>query len=147
MKFNSKRDWFYINVYILNFILAGLVCFSLLSQMIDFISILLTILLCIEIIFVSIMFFNCYYLVGSDKIKLVIGFITIDVYIKDITAINKCSNYTFSFALSGKRLELLFGKNKTKKRNKFYVSPKDEESFINRVCSQKEFKGVVDESF
>ena len=147
MRFKARRDWFFIGLFVLNLVLAGIIIITLLNSSIDFISVLLSILLCVELIFISLMFFNCYYEVNSDKIKLVIGIISIDIKIKDINAIYKCHNYIFSFALSGKRLELNFGTSRAKKRNKFYISPKDEAGFIEQVCKHNEFKGVVDEDF
>lgn len=147
MKFKAKRDWFYISLFIINVFLAGLIIFVLLRYSTDFISIILSILLCVELIFISIMFFNCYYEVNNGKIKIVLGFVSIDLNIKDINTIYKCNNYAFSFALSCRRVELVFGKDKGKKRNKFYISPKDEDGFIKQVCSQSEFKGAVDERF
>ena len=146
MRYNSKRDWFYTILYALNFVLCGVIVFALL-QSFDVLSVLLSILLIAELIIISIMFFNCYYEIDSDKIKMVIGFVSLDIKIKDINKITKCNNYVFSFALAGNRIEIAFGKNRLKRRNKFYISPKDGDLFIKEICAHKDFKGVVDESF
>ena len=133
MKFKANRDLIYVLLYLANLVIGICLIVGLLSIDINFMSILITILLGSEIILLSIMFLNCYYIVDNNKIKAVIGFVSLDIRIKDIKKISICKNMTFSFALSRRRIELLWGNNKRKNRNKIYVSPKNYEKFIELI--------------
>lgn len=133
MIFKAKRDFAYCLMYVINFIfgialITGLLCIEL-----NFMSILISILLGVEIILISFMFFNCYYVVSNDKIKATIGFVSIDIKIKDINTIKFCQNMIFSFALARNRIELCWGSKTNKKRNKIYVSPSEQQKFIEQI--------------
>ena len=106
MKFKSRIDITYLVFYLINLIVGVAIITGLLCLRIDFLAIILSVILAVEIIIVSFMFFNCYYVISGDKIKLVIGFVSLDILISEIKAVTECKNLSFSFALSKLRLEL-----------------------------------------
>ena len=141
MKFKAKIDAVYFSIYLLNVLIGLLVIWGLLWLEVDFMSILLSVTIILEILFVTIMFFNCYYMIKGDKLKLVIGLISIEIRLSDIKNVSECSNMAFSFALARARLEILLGTSKTRKRNKIFVSPKDKSGFVNAIASKEIYIG------
>lgn len=149
MKFKAKIDAVYMLIYILNLLVGAGCAFMLYCIDINFMVIILAVILGIEIVIVSFMIFNCYYIIEENAIKLVIGFISITVKIRDITEIRLSKNMVLSFALARQRIELKLGNSDTMKFNKIYVSPKDRDGFIlllNQRCKYKSEKGGSNES-
>lgn len=130
MKFRARVDAIYICIYLLN-LLVGAICGILLFSIdINFMVILFSVLLGIEIVIVSFMIVNCYYIIEESTLKLVIGFVSLTIKIRDIREIKFSKNMAFSFALARQRIELKLGDSDRKKFNRVYISPKDSENFI-----------------
>ena len=143
MKFQAKRDLIYYSLYCFNLLLGFSVIIGLLVLDVNFMAIFISLMIGVEIVLISILFFNCYYIIDERAIKLVIGFVTLNLRLCDIQSVTNCKNLVFSFALARNRIELCWGKNKNKKRNKVYVSPKNFEEFVELISKRSGLKNEI----
>ncbi len=143
MKFKAKRDLIYYSLYLFNLVLGFGIIIGLLLLDVNFMAILISVLLGVEIILISILFYNCYYIINQNEIKLIIGFVSLNVKLCDIQSLTICKNLVFSFALARNRIELSWGKNRNKKRNRVYVSPKNSEEFVELISRRSGLKNEI----
>lgn len=131
--FYPKRDAFYISAYII--IMLVIITIMVFSEL--FISgimrhIMLVIMGIVGVI-LSVFYFRLKYVVSDSFLTIIFGFLKIDIKKSDILNIEKVKKVTKSFALSRECICIYYGKSQYRKYNKFYLSPKNTEDFINEI--------------
>ena len=128
--FYAKRSPFYVVGYItiISIIVLVLVCSE--AFIVGAMRHIIPAILGLVAVLVSVFYFRLYYEISENYLTIVFGFLKIEIIKSDIVKIEEVKKITKSFALSSKCLCLYYGKSTTRKFNKFYVSPKNENEFI-----------------
>lgn len=87
----------------------------------------------IILLFIILTIFSTHYIIQNNKLYMYALFIKFEVDINRIKSISKVKNIKLSFATSVTRLEIDFSYHKKSKWTVFYVSPKNETSFIQTL--------------
>lgn len=129
--FKPRRDFCYTLLFALGLVFC--VSISVLSEVFlgGIMRHIIPVILGLVAIFMILLFVRVKYIVDENYCTIIFGFITFKFKKKDVVFIKEVNKLTKSFSLSKKCLLLSFGKDETKKFNKIYLSPKDENGFLN----------------
>ncbi len=128
--YKPKRDFCYTSLFAVGLVLCASI--SVLSEIFldSTMRHIIPVILGLLAVLVTLLFVRVKYIVDENYCTIIFGFITFKFKKKDIIFIKQVNKLTKSFSLSKKCLLLSFGKDDTKKFNKIYLSPKDENGFL-----------------
>lgn len=133
--FYPRRDAFYIIVYI--FIMLSIIAIMVLSELLieGIMRHIMLVIIGVVGVILSVFYFRLKYIISDNFLTIIFGFLKIDIKKSDVMSIEKTKKITKSFALSRESICVYYGKSQYRKYNKFYISPKNTEEFINEFGS------------
>lgn len=133
--FYPRRDAFYIIVYI--FIMLSIIAIMVLSELLieSIMRHIMLVIIGVVGVILSVFYFRLKYIVSDNFLTIIFGLLKIDIKKSDVMSIEKTKKITKSFALSRESICVYYGKSQYRKYNKFYISPKNTEEFINEFGS------------